>query len=404
MKKSCKHINITDAHTIEPFVYDCIMRHKNRSSVRSMLKRTIGMTSSESAALLNNDYTVASKLAFRLAEVVAEKIKTRSIPKFVPVITVKHDVTTNKERLIGRETALQQIFDYIAVYGCSELWRKKFVIQQCSSIKGRGQVYGMKLIKSYIDKDNRQIRYAKKHKLRYTRQCKYFVKLDIKKCYPSVDKKVLFDKLQHDIGNEDMLYLWRCLLNSYGRAKTPDDKPYTGLMMGALPSQFAAQFLIGNIYRFVMDSGVASHMVVFMDDMLIFAPNRRKLKKLVEQTIEFAKNMLHLTIKPNWHIRNIDKFSVDMMGYVVHSNGKVSMRTRNFLRARRLFLRFSAHKFGIRSARRLVSYKGFFKHSDTTMTVHKYQTHKIFGKAQELLSRKAKNESLLQHGTTENHV
>lgn len=397
MKKSCKHIDITDPDEIVFFVYDCLMRHKKRRAMRTMLKKAVQMTGEENNALLENNYPVVGAIAYRLAEYIADAIRTHNVPKFVPVIKKREDKTSGKERLIGREPALQQFFDYVAVYGCAELWQRKLVIQQCSSLKNRGQTYGMNLIKHYVDKDNRQVRYAKSHNLRYTRQCKYFVKLDIKKCYPSVDKKVLLERLEHDIGNENILYLWQCLLDSYGRAITPDGKPYTGLMIGALPSQFAAQLLISNIYRFIMESGQAAHCVIFMDDILIIGPNRRELKKLVGSVTTYAKDELHLTIKPNWHIRKIDDFSIDMMGYVVHSNGKVSMRTRNFLHARRLFLRAGRGKFGIRSAQRLVSYKGFFDHSCSSKAKDKYGAIEKFQQAQNLLSRTEK-ERKEKHG------
>lgn len=407
MKKCCKH-EITPNYIL-PFIYDCLMRHKNRRSTRTAVRRTVGLDDYELEALKNNDYPIIVNIAYRLSEYIADSIKNRSIPVFKPVITVKHDTTTNKERLIGREEALQQFYDYVAVYGCDELWKRKLVLQQCSSIKNRGQVYGMKLIKSYIDADNRQVRYAKKHKFRYTRQCKYFVKLDIKKCYPSIDKQVLFDKLKHDIGSDDILYLWKSLLDSYGNAETPDNKPYTGLMIGALPSQFAAQLLISDIYRFTMNQkergkNTASHMVIFMDDMLIFASNRRKLKRLVESVIAYAREHLHLTIKPIWHIRSIDKCSVDMMGYVVHKSGKVTMRTRNFIHARRLIIRMGKQKYGYRSLKRLVSYKGFFMHSNSLRTLKQYKAVKKFETAQNVLSGKAKNESLLRNRTSKNQV
>lgn len=65
-----------------------------------------------------------------------------------------------------------------------------------------------------------------------------------------------------------------------------------------------------------------SHMVMFMDDMVLFSGNRRKLRQAVDSLIKYANDVLGLTIKPNWHIKKLADRGVDMMGYVVHSDGK----------------------------------------------------------------------------------
>ena len=397
MKKSCKRIDITSQKTIEPYIKECLIRHRKRYSLQRLLRRLFNSTDNELERLKLKDYATVSKFSSKLSKIVAESIKRRAIPRFTPIISIRADKTTGKERLIGAEPAMQQFYDYVAVGACGELWKRRFVRQQCSSLPGRGQVYGMRMIRGYIQKDNRQVRYAKSHNLRYTRKCKYFVKMDIRKCYPSADREVLLNLLTRNIGNEDIIYLWKCLLDSYGRAKTPNGDPYTGILIGALPSQWAAQFLISYIYRFVMETGGASHMVMFMDDMLLMGPNRRKLKRLVSKTVNLVRDKLHMEIKPTWSIRKIDECGIDMMGYVVHANGKVTMRTRNFIHSRRLLMRMEHGRFGVRSAQRLVSYKGFFTNSDSSKAFRKYEAERRFKRAQRMLARKARaeNESLL---------
>ena len=234
LKKSCKHIDVTNPETVKPYIRECLCRHKKRGATKKLLLNDFDVTTEEYNRLLDNDAGTIDTIAGKISEYVARKIKTRTIPGFHPIIKIRHDPTTNKERMIGSQPAVQQFFDYVAVRSCEELWKRRLVPQQCSSIKGRGQEYGKNLIRRYILKDNRQINYAKKHGFHYSSDCKYFVKLDIRKCYPSMDKTVVLQLFSRDCGNPDIIYLWKRLLDSYGNTETPDGKPYTGLLIGAL--------------------------------------------------------------------------------------------------------------------------------------------------------------------------
>lgn len=310
----------------------------------------------------------------RISGYAAQAIANRTVPAFAPKSAVRMDSSSGKERLIGCETAMQQVFDYIAVRSCAEIWKRRYVLQQCSSIKGRGQVYGVDLIKNYIKQDNRAKAYARKHGIRYTSKCRYFVKLDVRHCYQSISRELLMRLLEHDCGNQDVLYLWETLTSSYARTAG-----CTGLLIGALPSQWAAQLVLSYLYRFTMTQDGPKHMVMFMDDMLLFGSNRRKLKKVIESLIEYAKEKLGLTIKPNWHIKRLDYEPVDMMGFVVHGNGKVTVRARNFIHARRMILRIQREgKPFYGQAKRLVSYKGFFCHSNCRKAAKEMNLTKVF--------------------------
>lgn len=320
----------------------------------------------------------------------ADKIKNRDLDLQPVTMRERMDYTTMKIRLIGQESAEQQIFDYIAVYSAMEIFDSRIVLQQCSSVPRRGQVYGMKLIRKYIKADNRCIRWADKHGRRFTSKCKYFVKLDIKKCYPSSDADVFLRLFARDCGNDDILWLWKTLLYSHRV------DGYSGFMIGSLVSQWAAQYMISFTYRYAMDLATerrgkrvkwVSHMICFMDDMVLFSGNRKHLLRAVRQIIKFAQAELHYTIKPNFAIQQLDETGCDMMGYVVYRSGKVGMRGRNFIKSRRLALRKERNgKLVFPQALRLVSYKGFYKFSDCTKATKRYKMRKLFRYAQKIVS------------------
>lgn len=379
MKKSCKNIDITDKETIRPFIYECLKRHHRRYKFARMLRK-IGATDL-------NDATD------KLARYAVKAIKVHNIPKFTPSTRERYDSTSEKRRLIGCECALQQIFDYIAVRSCAEIWKRRYVLQQCSSIKKRGQIYGVKMIQKYVLADIRAAKYARGHKRHYTPKCKYFVKLDVRHCYQSIDRALFMELFAHDCGNSDILYLWQSLLASYARADG-----CTGFLIGALPSQWAAQFMLSFLYRKGICISGVNHMVMFMDDMLLMGSNRRKLKRAAEVLSRYAETTLRLQIKPNWHIKKLANEPIDMMGFVIHHNGKITIRAKNFIHARRMLLRQQRKPLVYGQAKRLASYKGYFKYSDCRKLRREMRLKSAFEQAQKIISkreRSKKNEGLL---------
>lgn len=367
------------------------MRHKSRRNFKRLLLLHGLSDDSYRIALERKDYASWDATIQMIANDAANRIKNKNLS--LPPVKMKkqEDRTTGKIRLIGRESSFQQIFDYIAVRAAGEIFDARLVRQQCSSVPGRGQIYGMRMIQKYIQGDNRCIRWAGKHKKKYTSKCRYFVKLDIKKCYPNSDADAFLRLFARDCGNADLLWLWKTLLYSHRI------DGYSGFMIGALVSQWAAQYMISFIYRYAMDlAGIrrgkrtkwVSHMVCFMDDMLLFSGNRKNLLRAVRKITIYAKEKLHYTIKENFAIQRLTDTGCDMMGYIVYRNGKVAMRGRNFIKSRRIVLRYSDRGMLVVSqARRLTSYKGYYKHSDCMKAIKKYHLRHVFLYAQRLISR-----------------
>lgn len=360
----------------------------------------------------------------KLAEKAIESVSKRAaqmiyefeldLPK--PRIRTKLDIATGKVREIGCECAMQQVLDIIAVNGAMDVFKRRLVIQQASSIPGRGQVYGMHMIRQWIRKDNAKLEYAKRHSMRATSDVKYFVKADVRKCYPSMRLEVFMRYFEKDCGNVHLLWLWRSLLESHRI-----DEEHQGFMIGALVSQWAAQYLIAFAFEDMMnlkvkgrrgkeDQKAVSHMCIFMDDMLLTGSNRRHLKKAMKRLEMFMLVNLRLTIKPNWEIMELkDNQGIDMMGYVVYRSGKVAIRARDFIRARRMALRAVRNRnISYRQAKRITSYKGYFKHTNCRKAMSLYQLPRVFRIAQKVVSKFEKRlrngKSTFQRRTLPNQI
>ena len=365
MKRSCKHINIEDPKVIEPWVYGCIERHFKRRDFKWLLLTLGGLSREEYlSAVYEQDKAPLFAAAERIAEEVAKRIRARKLG--LPPVKIREmiDKSSGKVRQIGKESAMQQVFDYVAVFACEEIWSRRVVPQQVSSILGKGQTRGVRMLQNWIERDNSAARYASRHGVKYSRKCRYYVKLDIKKCFPSMRLETFMKFFRRDCGNQAILWLWERLLSSH---RVQD---YKGFMIGALPSESAAQYLLSFLYRYATglhkerrgkQVKLISHALYFMDDQVYFGSNRKDLKMAVRQIIKFAKDELGINIKPNWQICCIDDTPLDTMGFLIHADAVITVRPRVFIRARRTILRYlRTGRMTIEQARRLCSYKGYF--------------------------------------------
>lgn len=391
MKRKCKNIDITDIDTISPYVRKCIMMHNHykRNDFERVLKKH-GMSKQDyDNFCITKNMDLLDVPLRNICEEIIEHIKNRDI-SYLPKVCIeeKIDKASGKVRLIGKESPMQQMYDYVAVYSCQEIWNKRYVKEQASSLPRRGQIYGRNKIKSWIDKDNNALAYAVKHNIRYQRKCVYHVKLDITKCYPSCRTDKFMALFKKDCANEDILWLYESLLESH---KVDN---YLGFMIGALVSMFACQYMLSFGYRYVKSKHfknrkVVHHMLLFMDDQLMIASNKTALKRVVIDYIEYTYNTFGLSIKPNWKIHKFSDVPIDMMGYVFYQNGKIAIRDRDFVKTRRMLIRGS-NGLSYRQAQRLNSYKGFYKYSNNKKIKSKYRAKRIFKLARKIVSRKDK--------------
>ena len=388
MKRKCKKISITDPDTVREWVTDCVRRHKKRYDFKNMLL-SHGISKEEYAdAIENNAFATFLPAIEKIITEACQMIRNKKLVLPPVRIREQRDHTTGKIRMIGCESPMQQIFDYIAVHSSMEIFNKRIAVQQCSSVPGRGQVYGMQLLRRYINRDNRAMRYAQKHKYRYTSKCAYVVKLDVKKCFPSARLDVFMRLFKRDCGNPDILWLWEELF------KTHKINGYEGFMIGSLISQWAAQYMLSFLYQKAMSVHykshgkqykAVSHMVMFMDDMALFGSNRKQLFRTIKILFDYAKAELGFNLKPNFAIQPLGQ--IDMMGFVIYRKGTVSIRGRNYIKSRRLKIRYKNRgSLSLRQCKRIISFKGYYKHSDW----HRPGMRDVFRYAQRIISAKEK--------------
>lgn len=386
---------------------ECILRHKKRHDFRTLICGIGKMKPNDYyTALKENNKAAFAKPTENIAKEAAGRIRERKLNLKPVEIREKADKSSGKVRMIGKESAMQQILDYIAVKASNSIWKRRIVPQQASSIRYRGQIYGTKMIQKWVQKDNRAERWARLHNKKYSRKCKYFVKLDVQKCYPSLRMEIFLKQFRRDCGNDTLLWLWEELLRSHRAGG------YEGFMIGALPSQWGCQYIMSFIYRYAMGLNkerrgktvkLSSHVLIYMDDIFITGSSRKDLKMAVRKIAKYTRDKFGLNIKPGWQIQEHDRTPVDMMGYVTYQNGTVTIRPRIFLRARRMALRcLAGDRLALSQAQRICAYKGYFDNSNSAKIKKRLKLDAVFRAASETVSRyerSKKRENRLQHET-----
>ena len=362
MKRYCKGIDITDKDLIYTAVVDCLAGKKNRRDVKALMQR----------------YETVDAIVATMQE----EIRARNLQLKPMWYSIKEDSSSGKIRQIGIQDIKQQLYDYVAVYALRPAFAR-IGEYQCAAIPGRGQIYGLKAIQKWLR--NPGIKYA--------------CKLDIRRCYESIDRGLLMDFLHRHIKNDPLLWLVHTLIATFDR----------GLSIGSYLSQYLCNLYLSDLYHEIAENmyklrgrkrgckrvNLVHHVLFYMDDILLLGTSAKDMNAAAKRVIAKAAAM-GLEVKPDWRTFRIadEKGSsggfIDMMGFRFYRK-YTTIRSRVFLRLRRAFLRARRRRtICLRTAQRCIAYFGFVLHTSSFTIAHKYKMYKIIRIAKEVISRESK--------------
>lgn len=288
--------------------------------------------------------------------------------------TKRVDGISGKERELTSESAMHQIFDHLAVIGLKPLLDAKILPWQFASIPGRGQTGGARQIHRWLNKKAPKTRHA--------------AKVDVHHAYQSCSGEAVMKLLHEDIPRA----IWQLALVAALLAMDPDG----ALLIGSYLSAWLFNYVMQRFLRHLLEMakirrGAAKRLInrllSYMDDVAAFADRLADLLMALKHGGKWLSKELGMELKPEKTVvsfltideerrRRKEKRpaargcpGLDMMGYVVHRT-YTTIRPKIFLRARRQFLRAAREleeKGTIRlfRCRRLTSYNGVFKNSDS---------------------------------------
>ncbi|MDO8757466.1 MAG: reverse transcriptase/maturase family protein [Elusimicrobiota bacterium] len=184
----------------------------------------------------------------------------------------------------------------------------------------------------------------------------YVLKADVSKFFHTVDHRVLLDLLGRKIADEKVMRLCALILasseDSRFRTYFPGDDLFacgrpTGIPIGNLTSQ-----LFANVYLHELDCFVKTELrrgayLRYMDDFLIFGPEKPDLWRAFARVEDFMAEKLRLRLHPVKRTVSPVHDGVDWVGYRVFPAAGRGLPDRVRLRRRNIF-RFRERCAGLR--------------------------------------------------------
>lgn len=138
-------------------------------------------------------------------------------------------------------------------------------------------------------------------------ECRYFVKLDIRKFFDSIKAERLMEKLRAKIKDKYVLWAFEEIIKS-----APVACPvgyYTSPFFANLYLQDFDWFVEQQLYKVRRNKRVkfVRHYLRYMDDMLLVGTSKADLVKAVMAIKSYLWREYELTIKPTWEVKRIGK-------------------------------------------------------------------------------------------------
>jgi hypothetical protein len=144
----------------------------------------------------------------------------------------------------------------------------------------------------------------------FARRHNWYLKLDIRKYFDSIDHGILLALLARRIKDKELLLLFAKLLDTY------HTRPGRGMPIGNLISQHLANFYLGPFDHWIKEERRTKGYLRYMDDMLVFGHDRARLKTDLEEIGHYLKQELGLQLKTNVQL-NRCRHGIPFLGYRV---------------------------------------------------------------------------------------
>lgn len=257
-----------------------------------------------------------------------------------------YDGISRKKRTIIVPWHCEQIIHHMIVNVLKPIFLKSMYEHSYGSLPNKGVHKARKRIELWIRNDPKNV--------------KYYLKLDIRKYFNSIPHDILKARLTALIHDSRFLSVLLKVV----------DVIDVGIPLGFYTSQWIANWYLTPLDHYVKETLHAAHYVRYMDDMVIFGANKRKLHAMRKEIESYLSSELGLTLKDNWQL---ERFSygddkgrdLDFMGFRFFRT-RVIMRKSVLLKATRKAKRLGKKKhYSIYECRQMLSYKGWFDHTDT---------------------------------------
>ena len=195
-----------------------------------------------------------------------------------------------KKRLICAANFRERVLHHALMNVCEPVLERAAIFDSYACRKGKGQLAAVRRAEGY----------AQHHG--------WFLKMDIRKYFDSVDQRVLLALLARKFKDSAVLDLFAQILASYATA------PSLGLPIGNLTSQHFANVYLTPLDRFIKERLGRRAYVRYMDDFVVWGDSGAELRAVWREVAAFLAAELRLDLKENIAV-NQTAFGMDFLGY-----------------------------------------------------------------------------------------
>lgn len=147
-------------------------------------------------------------------------------------------------------------------------------------------------------------------------QCKHnpwFLKLDVRKYFDSIDHDALKNIIRSLIKDAKTLVLLETLIDSY------ETTPGRGVPIGNLTSQFFANLYLAGMDHFILEKLRPAAYCRYMDDFVLWGPSAKFLRDSFQKTSGYAADNLRLTLKEP--VTGTARDGLPFLGFLIKDTG-----------------------------------------------------------------------------------
>lgn len=208
-----------------------------------------------------------------------------------------------KRRLICAASFPERVFHHALMNVCEPELERGAIFDSYACRKGKGM----------------RLALARAH--RFSREHPWYLKLDVRKYFDSIDHETALGLLARRIKDRAVLDLFARALATYSTA------PGKGVPIGNLISQHLANFYLSSFDHWVKEERGVRGYVRYMDDLLLFGDGSDGLKGLLGDARSFLRERLALELREPPQI-NRTEHGIPFLGYRVFP-GRIGLAPRS---------------------------------------------------------------------------
>ena len=199
-------------------------------------------------------------------------------------------ITDPKIRLICAAPFPERVLQHAIMNVCGEAFETYLIFDSYACRKNKGNTKALSRAQEFCRKNQ------------------WYLKLDIRKYFDSIDHKIAMRLLERRFADSDLLHLFKEIICSYNQESG------RGIPVGNLFSQYLANYYLGSFDHWIKEDRKVRHYLRYMDDFIIFSNDKTDLKNELRHVAEFLRSRLALELKQNIQLNKTER-GVPFLGH-----------------------------------------------------------------------------------------